>query len=85
MKKFISLISLLLVLGFGCSSESTTSYGKDCSILEPENPYGSDTGHSAGFEWGESGKTCGGNSQSFIEGCRAYERQESGYQNCLNK
>ena len=85
MKKFISVFGLLLLLGFGCSSGSSTSYSKNCSSLEPENPYGSGSGHSAGFEWGESGKTCSGNSQSFIEGCRAYERQEASYQDCLSR
>ncbi len=29
---------------------------KDCSSLEPENPYNEGSGHYAGFEWGESGK-----------------------------
>lgn len=85
MKNFFALFGLLLALGFGCSSGSTTTHSSDCSNLEPENPYGSGTGHSAGFEWGESGKPCSGNSQSFIEGCRAYERQESNYQNCLSR
>lgn len=29
--------------------------------------------------------TCGGNSQSFIEGCEEYESQEAEYQDCEAK
>jgi len=57
----------------------------DCSSLIPQNPYDSDSGHSAGFEWGASGKSCGGNSDSFIEGCEEYQNQESAYQYCLSR
>ncbi len=55
---------------------------RDC--IEPENPYSNGTGHYAGYEWGESGKSCGGNSNSFIEGCEEYELQKESYKNCLN-
>jgi hypothetical protein len=57
----------------------------DCSSLEPQNPYDSETGHSAGFEWGESGNECGGNSDSFIEGCEEYQNQENAYKYCLSR
>jgi hypothetical protein len=57
----------------------------DCSSLEPQNPYGYDSGHSAGFEWGAEGKDCGGNSDSFIEGCQEYQNQEDSYQYCLSR
>jgi hypothetical protein len=41
------------------------------------------SGHEAGYEWAEENgiddpDDCGGNSESFIEGCRAYaEEQQS--------
>lgn len=84
MKQFIFLILMGFVLvGSGCSNDPAfinSSSKKDC--VEPENPYSSG-GHSAGFEWGESGKSCGGRSTSFIEGCEEYLRQEELYENCL--
>ena len=45
------------------------------------NPYQPGTGHYAGFAWAERHNvdTCGGNSQSFIEGCYEFLRQK---QNC---
>jgi hypothetical protein len=52
----------------------------NCESLYPQNPYDYDTGHSAGFEWGASGKGCGGNSTSFIEGCEEYQNQEEAYE-----
>ena len=58
---------------------------KDCSSLEPENPYNEGSGHYAGFEWGENGNTCGGNSNSFIEGCEDYESQEEAFNTCENQ
>ncbi len=57
----------------------------DCSSLVPQNPYDSDSGHSAGFEWGASGNDCGGNSDAFIEGCEEYQNQENAYQYCLSR
>lgn len=58
---------------------------KDCSSLEPDNPYNDGSGHYTGFKWGENGNTCGGNSDSFIEGCEEYERQEAAYATCEAK
>lgn len=54
----------------------------DCSDLEPDNPYSYGTGHYAGFEWGEQGNYCDGNSQSFIEGCWEYESQDEAFSAC---
>lgn len=52
------------------------------TVPEPENPYSPGSGHYAGFEWGErTGRTCGGNSASFIEGCEEYQRQQEEYDN----
>ena len=82
MKKLI-IISLLLATNFGCQNKYQENY-----YTEEEN---SDTfhgyectqdcnGHEAGYEWAEEkGITdpddCGGESQSFIEGCRAYTEE----------
>ncbi len=58
---------------------------KDCSDLEPENPYDEGSGHYAGFEWGQLNNvsSCDGNSESFIEGCEDYLTQENAYDTCL--
>jgi hypothetical protein len=52
---------------------------------EPENPYSYNTGHYTGWEWGENGNSCYGESNSFIEGCEEYEAAESDYEFCLNQ
>ncbi len=91
------IISFLIILGlvgwwfgwFGGDSsyeyeERFSDYKTDCSYLEPENPYDYDSGHYAGFEWGENGNSCGGNSNSFIEGCEDYQAQEEAYDECLS-
>ena len=57
----------------------------DCSSLEPQNTYDEGSGHYAGWQWGEEGNDCGGNSDSFIEGCEEYQNQENAYQYCLNR
>ena len=57
--------------------------GRDC--LEPENPYGEGSGHYAGWQWGEEGNYCSGNSNSFVEGCEEYEDAESVYEECLER
>jgi hypothetical protein len=62
------------------SRPSSYKHKEDC--VEPENPYDEGSGHYAGFQWGEDGKTCGGNSSSFIEGCEEYETQEEAYNTC---
>jgi hypothetical protein len=67
------------------SNDSTEGASSDCSALEPSNPYQEGTGHYAGFKWGEDGKSCGGNSTAFIEGCEEYEAQEEAYNSCISK
>lgn len=66
----------------GSGSDDNTASAGNCS--EPENPYDEGSGHYAGFEWAErtGAGTCGGNSQSFIEGCEEYQRQEAKYEDC---
>ena len=71
-------------------SNSSDSRGEAASApncTEPENPYDEGSGHYAGYEWAQSSGsgTCGGNSQSFIEGCEEYENQEAEYQECEAK
>lgn len=67
------------------SSGSSSYSSKNC--LEPENPYGSGSGHYAGFEWAEnrSPSYCTGNSNSFIEGCEEYLYQLENYENCVSE
>ena len=67
------------------SGDNPSIFGSKEECIEPENSYSYGSGHYAGFEWGENGNSCGGNSDSFIEGCEDYESQESIYQNCINK
>lgn len=57
------------------------SYTED--FPEPENPYDEGSGHSAGYEWAEENDvdSCGGNSNSFIEGCEEYLSQQEEYAN----
>ena len=61
-----------------------TSTVKDCSFIEPENPYDQGSGHYAGYEWGARGNNCSGNSRSFIEGCEEYVNQDANYERCIN-
>ncbi len=42
------------------------------------------SGHEAGYQWAEEKgiddpEDCGGNSESFIEGCRAYAEEQQGF------
>lgn len=96
-KGVISITLATVFMGVGCTSgdeqksifnpyknETTGETTRDCSSLEPENPYSSGSGHYAGYEWGENGKTCSGNSASFREGCNTYEEQEQEYENCVD-
>ena len=80
-----------LLLTVGCTSSTPPKAldsnenlinARECA--EPENPYEEGTGHYAGFDWAENHapSSCGGDSQSFIEGCEEYERLESEYQQC---
>ena len=83
-------IALLALLSAGCpegNGGSETRAAADCDRLAPRNPYVDGSGHYAGFEWAEANRpgVCGGNSDSFIEGCEDYERKLASYNACLNK
>lgn len=79
MTKRLIIISLLLAINFGCQNQENyyteeessgdTFHGYECTQ--------DCSGHEAGYEWAEdkgisNPDDCGGKSQSFIEGCRAY-------------
>lgn len=55
-----------------------TDTGDSAYYGELENPYDDGSGHSAGYEWAEENDvdSCGGNSDSFIEGCEEYLEQK---------
>jgi hypothetical protein len=78
------LVVTFLALNLGCESSTQSSPEADAHCTEPENPYDAGTGHYAGYEWAEKNNpgTCGGSSQSFIEGCEEYQQQESEYADC---
>lgn len=82
------VIAFLLLNGIFGSSDNSSQPSASFSGVdyteeesELENPYNDGSGHAAGYEWAErKGVTsCGGNSQSFIEGCEEYLRQVEGY------
>lgn len=81
MKILFVLSFSLILLGAGCSSDSSSYSGvsgksNTREAREPENPYSNGSGHYAGFEWAErTGGSCSGNSQSFNEGCEEYYSQ----------
>jgi|WetSurMetagenome_2_1015567.scaffolds.fasta_scaffold34465_3 hypothetical protein len=83
MKKIliIAFLPLLAVSFYGCDvQQSSGDYytEDDGQQVEKGNPYGADSGHSAGYEWAaETGGGCSGNSDSFNEGCEEYYRQNS--------
>lgn len=84
-------IVVLTVLSCGCTSSSSQQASEENSATaechEPENPYDEGSGHYAGFQWAEEHDpaSCGGNSQSFIEGCEEYQEQQSAYEECESK
>jgi hypothetical protein len=77
----LTLSALLVVVGCTSSSspEKTNEEETARHCSEPRNPYNEGTGHYAGYEWAETNDpgSCGGRSQSFIEGCEEYQQQES--------
>ena len=80
MKKLILILAVVISFTLaGCSSNSY-DYESSEEDYMTGNPYSSGSGHSAGYEWSESKgvSSCGGKSQSFIEGCEEYLRQ-AGY------
>jgi hypothetical protein len=89
MRQTLSFTLMGLFLIVGCTpspSKPAESDNGDSApkCTEPENPYAEGTGHYAGYEWAEQKNpaTCGGSSQSFIEGCDEYQSQESEYEAC---
>lgn len=74
--RFSIFVILVAVASAGCRGRGSRSEGsaavsrEDCE--EPENPYDEGFGRFAGFNWAEEKDvgSCGGNSQSFIEGCQ---------------
>lgn len=67
---------------YNTSNYGSYDYNEDYSTYEPENPYDEGSGHSAGYEWAEENgvDSCGGNSNSFIEGCEEYLAQQEEYE-----
>ncbi len=73
MKQLILLSALCVLCTFSASAEDFKGYPctVDCS------------GHEAGYDWAEDKGIddpgdCGGNSNSFIEGCQAYAEEQQG-------
>ncbi|SRR6266536_2382996 len=94
MKRMLMMcIAGLVILTSSCTSSSSGSdsdqgtKNPSAQCQEPENPYDEGSGHYAGFQWAEEHDpaSCGGNSQSFIEGCEEYQEQESAYEECTSK
>ena len=87
------VLVVLLLVQAGCSDSTSNTADREatgkrnCSDLEPDNPYSPGSGHYAGFEWAERNDpaSCGGNSNSFIEGCEEYQRQQVLYESCLSQ
>lgn len=87
-KKFVKVSLIMpsvLVAVFllsGCSDDSKEINEKGQSkTFEGSNCTGDCSGHKAGYNWAEEkGITdpsdCGGNSSSFIEGCKSYAREQ---------
>lgn len=71
--------------GSNSASLYYSSYDSDSEYLEDhtdyENPYDEGSGHFAGYDWAEENdvSSCGGNSDSFIEGCEEYLSQQEEY------
>lgn len=88
MKPYILCMTLSAVLAIAaCTSSSPEKTNEEETArhcTEPQNPYDEGSGHYAGYEWAETNNpgTCGGRSQSFIEGCEEYQHQESEYEDC---
>jgi hypothetical protein len=59
----------------GATDDPGTFHGDPCTV--------DCSGHQAGYDWAEQHDiddedNCGGNSESFIEGCKAYVREQKG-------
>ena len=83
------LFPMTMCTSSGSSASDKDNDGKAGSVEchEPENPYDQGSGHYAGFEWADEHDpaTCGGNSQSFIEGCEDYQEQQAAFEECESK
>ena len=73
--KFVKICAFLLTFAAPCLAAAAEFHGypctKDCS------------GHKAGYEWAErkgidDPADCGGKSNSFTEGCRAWAEEQAG-------
>ena len=95
MSKFTLVLISILLLATGCDNSTSSSYDYESDYSadysyeeveepnEPENPYNSyEEGHYAGYEWAQENEvdSCGGNSNSFIEGCEEYLYQREEYE-----
>lgn len=84
-------ICLLILALPGCpgsaKSDKKEEASTNCDDLEPENPYSEGSGHFAGFAWAEKNEpnACSGNSPSFVEGCKEYQRQAEKHEACESK
>lgn len=78
----IVICAAIFIYGFLRATTSPNYNSKNCEI--PSNPYSEGTGHYAGYEWAEknSPTSCGGNSQSFTNGCQEYLDQNDSYAAC---
>lgn len=64
-------------MGSEATSGTLTFHGYECTV--------DCSGHEAGYQWAEEHDItdpddCGGNSESFIEGCKAYAEEHTGHQ-----
>lgn len=95
MKYLLLVLSATTLIAAGCDNTTSSSYDYESDYsngysyeeveepTEPENPYSSyEEGHSAGYEWAQENEVdnCGGNSNSFIEGCEEYLYQRDEYE-----
>lgn len=67
----VAFVALLALFDFACAQ---TFEGYECTV--------DCSGHEAGYEWAErngisDADDCSGNSNSFIEGCRAWADQQT--------
>ena len=74
MGKYLALAALILVLADSADiALSDDFHGYPCTV--------DCSGHQAGYEWAEQNSVseasdCGGNSNSFIEGCQAWAEEQ---------
>jgi hypothetical protein len=86
----VPILTALLVAGCNeGTTEATTDADKPTNsdqaveCVEPQNPFGDEGGHDAGFKWAqENGGVCDTDSLSFNEGCEDYHEQLKRYQEC---